>query len=573
MSNYKFLPLFDTLSTYDSKTFRSDLFAGLTIGTILIPQGMAYALLAGMPPIYGLYASLIPIVIYALFATSSKLSIGPVAVSALLVLAGISQIAEPGSSEYITFVITAGLLIGLLQLLLGLFKMGFLVNFLSHPVIAGFTSAAAIIIVISQLKDALGLDIENSSSALMTLRAAFADFANINWITAGLCLTSLLVILTLKKINKKIPGPLIVVVIGIVVSYYFNLEAKGVEIIKSIPQGLPSFQLPNFSLDLLQKLYPTVLTVTLIGIVESIGIAKALEAKHKDHIVKADKELIALGLSKIAGSFFQAIPTSGSFSRSAINSNSGGKTQMSGLITVLMIVIALLFLTSLFYYLPKSILAAIILLAVISLFDYKEAKHLWHSNRNDFLMMAATFFATLFLGIEPGVICGVILSILLVLYKSSKPTMAELGNITGTRYYKNLERFEQAEGLPNTLILRFESQMFFGNSVYFKESIYDRIEAHHESVQYIILDGSQVSDIDSTAMHMLKDLDLDLKSKEIELHLCGAIGSVRDSLHKSGLLAELDKHHINVHAAVEFIHNSDSEMICRPIDPLQNNVQ
>lgn len=534
---------------------------------------MAYALLAGMPPIYGLYASLIPIVIYALFATSTKLSIGPVAVSALLVLAGVSQIAVPGSQEYISYVITAGLLIGILQLVLGFCRMGFLVNFLSHPVIAGFTSAAAIIIIISQLKDALGLKIVNSSNTLTTLKSAISEIGNVNWITAGLCLASLISIVFFKKISRKIPGPLIVVVLGIILSYYFKLESYGVEIIKDIPVGLPTFHLPVLSFEVFQKLYPTVLTVTLIGIVESIGIAKALEAKHKDHKVSPDKELIALGLSKISGAFFQAIPTSGSFSRSAINSDSGSKTQVAGIVTVLMIVLTLLFMTTLFYYLPKASLAAIILLAVISLFDYKEAKHLWKTNRKDFLMMSITFFATLILGIEPGVICGVAMSILLVLYKSSKPPMAELGNILGTRYYKNLERFEQAAGVPGTLILRFESQMFFGNSTYFKESVYERINNHHEKVNYVILDGSQISDIDSTAMHMLKDLDNDLKTKNIELHLCGAIGSVRDNLHKSGLLGEMDKHHVNVHAAVELIQNNDSSMICRPIDPLQTNVE
>ena len=534
---------------------------------------MAYALLAGMPPIYGLYASLLPLLVYALFATSTKLSVGPVAVSALLVLAGVSNLAEPGSELYISYVITAGLLIGLFQLLLGCFRMGFLANFLSHPVTAGFTSAAAIIIVISQLKDALGLKMNNCPDTVTNLLSACGSLGSIHWITTFICLISLASLILLKKLNKKIPGPLIVVVIGILVSYFFNLESKGVELVRNIPKGLPAFIVPDFSLATLKVLYPTVLTVTLIGIVESIGIAKALEAKHKDHSVNADKELIALGLAKIFGSFFQALPTSGSFSRSAINSNSNSRTQLVGIITAIMIAITLLFLTSLFYYLPKTILAAIILLAVLSLFDYKEAKYLWKTNRNDFYMMAVTFIATLILGIEPGVICGVILSILLVLYKSANPTMAELGNISGTRYYKNLSRFDQAEELPNTVILRFENQLFFGNSAYFKDSVYEKIASHFVQVRYVILDGTQISDIDSTAMHMIHELDKDLKKKGIELHMCGAVGNVRDSLQKSGLLKELDKHHVNVHAAVELIHNSNSDIICRPIDPLQTNVK
>jgi len=347
---------------------------------------------------------------------------------------------------------------------------------------------------------------------------------------------------------------------------------KGVSLVGKIPAGLPEFQLPIVNKEVILKLLPTVLTVALIGIVESIGIAKALESKHKDHTVVADQELIALGLAKVAGSFFQAIPTSGSFSRSAINSNSGAKTVVSGLVTVAMVILALLFMCSWFYYLPKGILAAIILLAVISLFDYKEAKYLWKTNRLDFWMMMATFFFTLALGIESGVLCGVLLSILAVLYNTSRPTMTELGHIEGTDYYRSISRYEQATSINKTLILRFENEIFFGNSGLFKDKVYEKIDEHQDDVKYVILDGSLISNIDSTGAHMLSDLIKDLKENEIEFHLCGAVGTLRDSLFKAGLLSEADKHHTSVAAAVTFLlSDKNQDLVNRPINPLQTN--
>jgi len=568
----KKIPLIATLSGYSLDKFRSDLIAGITVGTILIPQGMAYAMLAGMPPIYGLYASIVPLIIYACFASSTKLSVGPVAVSALLVLAGVSQLADPFSSEYIELVILTGFLVGLIQILLGIFRMGFLVNFISHPVISGFTSAAAIIIIVSQLKDALGLTMSNSPNCLSTLLEVASKFGQINWITAGITLISIFVIAVFKKINKTIPGPLIVVAIGIILSYYFSLGTKAVDIVGDIPGGLPKFSSPSFSLDALSKLWPTVMTVTLIGIVESLGIAKSLESRFKDHTLIPNQELIALGVSKVSGSFFSALPSSGSFSRSAINGEAGGKTTVSSLITALLVILTLIFFTTVFYHLPKAILAAIILLSVVKLFDIKEAKSLWKSDRLDFWMMFATFIVTLFLGIEAGVLSGVLLSILAVLYKSSVPAISELGHIEGTRYYKNIERFDEASGIDDTLILRFESKLFFGNADFFKETIMKRIHHEDSQISHVVIDGSIINDVDSTAKHMLRDLDKELNDQGVSLHLCGLVGQVRDSLYRSGLLTEIEKHHMTIHDAIVQIRNSDEyKVLCRSGNPLQTN--
>ena len=386
---------------------------------MLVPQGMAYALLTGVPPIYGLYSSLIPLFLYALFGSSRQMSIGPVAISALLVLGGISELATPETPAYISLVITVGLLVGIAQLLLGFLRLGFLVNFLSHPVIIGFTAAAAIIIAISQLKDVLGFPIPRGLSTTGALQYAFQHIGETNWIAVALCLGAIILMFIFRMINKNIPGALIVVVLGTLLSWLLDLNQYGLNIVASVPEGLPTFQLPDMGWETIQLLGETTLVVTIICIVESLAIAKVLEAKHQNYTVRPNQELFALGISKIGGAFFQAIPTSGSFTRSAINNEAGAKTTVASIITALLIGLTLLFLTPLFYYLPRAILAAIILLAVKSLFDLKEGIHLWHTHKEDFLMMLITFLVTLAVSIPIGILVGVLLSVSAILYHST----------------------------------------------------------------------------------------------------------------------------------------------------------
>ncbi len=571
-SRTRHFPFLDTIRSYKRKDLKDDLLAGLTVGTILIPQGLAYASLAGVPPIYGLYAGLVPLIIYALYASSTKLSVGPVAVSALLVFSGVSKIAAPSSEQYISLVITLGLLVGIVQIIIGICRFGFLANFLSHPVIAGFTSAAAIIIVLSQLKDALGLDLEQYESTLANMWGFLKNIGDIHLPTLTVTIVSLAFILLAKKISSKIPGALLALVIATVSSYLFSFESYGIDIIREVPAGLPTPSIPYFDLETINILTTTVLAVTIIGIVESIGIAKALESKHKDHNLDPDQELLALGLAKVGGSFFQAIPTSGSFSRSAINSNTGGKTTVSSLISAMLVLVALLFLTTTFYYLPKAVLAAIILLAVLSLFDYKEALYLWKTNKRDLALMLATFVLTILLGIEAGVMSGVALSIMLVLYRSSKPYVVELGQVTGTEYFKDPKRFSSAQLIDLITIFRFDHQLYFGNAAFFKEQLYNILDETDREIEYVLLDASHINDIDSTGMHMLKDLVTDLDSKGIELHISGASGPVRDRLYVSGLLNEIDKHHVNLTDAVLWIQKNELQHSDNSIDPLQTNI-
>ncbi len=556
MKNQKnvYLPIINTLKNYQKSFIKDDVFAGLTVASVLIPQAMAYALLAGVPPIYGLYTGLVPLVIYALFASSTKMSVGPVAVSSLLVLSGVSALAEPGTPEYLSLVIASGLLIGIFQALIGFLRLGFVVNFLSHAVIVGFTSAAAIIILVSQLKDALGFSIPHTEHLYGTIQYAVLNIAQTNPISLVISLATVLIILLFKKISRSIPGALLVVLLAIAFSYFLNFEKHQVDIVGKIPGGLPTFQLVDISWEQFKLLIPTVLTVTLIGIVESMGIAKALEAKHNDHQVYPNTELKALGFAKFVGAFFQAIPSSGSFTRSAINSEAGAKTSISALVTALLILLTLLFFTGVFYYLPKPVLAGIILLSVFSLFNIQEAKYLWKVRKTDFFMMLATFICTLLLGIELGVLVGVVCSILVILYKISNPKIVRLGKLPNSNSYKDLSRFPEAVESEEVVIFRFENQLFFANVAIFRDKILSLLDTKPD-MKHLLLDAKLIHDIDSSGTHMLKEMDNLLKDKNIELHLCGAIGSVRDRLYKADLLKELEYHHLSVADAVARIND------------------
>ena len=528
---------------------------------MLVPQGMAYAFLAGMPPIYGLYGGLVPLFLYAVLGTSRHLSIGPVAVSALLVLAGVSQLAEPGSGEYITLVIFAGLLIGIAQVLMSVLKMGFFINFLSHPVIAGFTSAAAIIIAISQLKDLLGIDIPRFAHSYETLIYAIKHISEANWVSVVMCFGSIALMVGLRKINRKIPGALTVVLLATGLTYYFELHLGGLDIVGTVPEGLPAFQVPEMSVDRFNLLLTTVLSVTIIGVVESIGIAKAFEAKHQNYVVQPNQELLALGLSKIGGAFFQALPTSGSFTRSAINNNAGGQTGISSIITALIIGLTLAFFTPAFYFLPKAVLAAIILLAVQGLFEYTEAKFLWNTYRHDFYMMLATFVVTLVVSIPVGVLTGVVLSIMAVLYRSSQPHFPVLGNIPGTTSFRNTARFDETVERKGILVLRFDDQLYFGNATYFKDRIRALIHQQDGHLDLMIIDASSIHDMDGSGLHALREVHFMLDSKDIRLNLTGVIGPVRDLLVKSRLMNLIGKENLfmKTYDAIQAYKSEDAE--------------
>ena len=519
---------------------------------MLIPQAIAYALLMGVPPIYGLYACLVPLIIYALLGTSKQLSIGPVAVTAILVMSGVSELADPFSEHFVSLVLLLGLLIGITQILMSLLRMGFLVNLISQPVISGFISAAAIIIIVSQLEESLGMSIPDVKHTYQTVSYALVHLTEIEWITFGMCLFSILAIMLLKKWKRSFPGALLMLLITTLATYFFGLHDKGVSVIKEVPSGLPSFQIPPMSYEDMMALIPSVLTVTFIGYVGSIGIAKSMEMKNRDHVVRPNQELFALGMAKVIGAFFLAVPSSGSYSRTAINDEAGAKTTISSMIAALMVVLSLLFLTQFFYYIPKSVLAAIILVSVFGLINVSEAKYLYQVKRRDFFVMMITFVGTLVFGVENGIFIGVILSFVFLQYYSSRPHIAELVNIPGTTYYRNVNRFPEAKRSEEYMIIRFDNQLYFGNAGFFKDAIQSYVSKRDVMPKFLILDNTNMHDMDSTGLHVFEDIHEYLEGQGIQLLIAGTIGPVRDFLKRSGFTDKLGKnhHYLNISDAV-----------------------
>lgn len=535
----KLIPSVEWIKNYDKKWLSGDISAGLTVGVMLIPQGMAYSMLAGLPPIYGLYAVTIPLIIYALLGTSRQLAVGPVAMVSLLIASGVGQISEAGSDEYIALSILLAFLVGSIQLSMGAFRLGFLVNFLSHPVIAGFTSSAAIIIGFSQFKHLLGVKIsgEKFSEIFMQL---IKEAGNIHIPTLIIGVASVILLLLVKRVNKKIPGPLVVVLLGIIVVYLGSLTNQGVKIVGDIPGGLPSFHIFSMNWDSIQTLLPTAFTIAFVGFMESIAVAKAIQARHKDYKLDANQELKALGIANIAGSFFKSFPVTGGFSRTAVNDQAGAKTGFASIISASLIIITLLFLTSYFYYLPNAVLAAIIIVAVYGLIDFKEARYLWKTDRTDFFLFISAAIGTLVLGIEEGIILGVILSLALLIFRVSYPHYSQLGLINNGREFINVLRDKNAKIDNKIVIMRFDAQLFFANINYFKEKV-ELLIGERKQPEFFILDARPVSTVDSTAIHALHELIDELKSNGITFMIANVIGPVRDKLGSSGITDQIGK--------------------------------
>lgn len=563
MNIKNFIPALEWLPKYSNKDLKGDLSAGLTVGVMLIPQGMAYSMLAGLPPIYGLYASIVPLILYAILGTSRQLAVGPVAMVSLLVASGVGAIAEPGSAEFISLAIVLALMVGIFQLTLGVMRLGFLVNFLSHPVISGFTSAAALIIGFSQLKHLLGVDIQRSHHVHEILLQAAEQIGDTNLYTFIVGIVGIGIILALKKINKKfkinIPGPLIAVVFGIMAVWTMGLSEAGVKIVQDVPDGLPAPIIPAFDWANIQELFPIALTISLVGFMESIAVAKAIQSKHKNYKIVPNQELIGLGIANIGGAFFQAFPTTGGFSRTAVNDQAGARTGMASILSALLIILTLLFLTPLFYYLPKAILASVIMVAVFGLIDYKEAIHLWKSDRRDFWMLIITFVATLSLGIEQGIGLGVVLSLILIIYQTTRPHLAVLGKIPGTNHYRNIKRFEDLEQRTDAIIVRFDAQLYFANTTFFKEQMEKLIKSAGPDLKALILDAESITGIDSSAMHALEEVVDELKEKEIDFYICDVKGPVRDALKRGHVTEKIGEDHffISVQNAVDYLDTKD----------------
>ncbi len=540
------LPIFEWLQGYKKADLKGDFWAGLTVGVMLVPQGMAYAMIAGLPPIYGLYAAFMPQVIYSIFGTSRQLSVAPAAMISLLIVSGISEFANQGSDAYIGLAILLALIVGILQLLFGLFRMGFLVNFLSQPVIKGYTSSAAIIIGLSQLKHLLGVDMPSSNLILEIIYNTSIYINKIHVITVIIGVLSIVILVFINGFRRSLPGPLIIVAVGITVVSLFNLDATGVEIIGTVPDGLPGVSIPAISLADISRLLPLALLISLVSFMESITIAKVIESKKKNYKVSANRELIGLGMANISGSFFSAFPVSGGLGRTAVNDQAGANTNLASWISAVLVGLTLLFFTPLFYNLPKAILAAIIMVAVFRLIDVKTAVLLFKTNKKDFAMLIVTFLSTLLFGVQTGIITGVVLSLGFVIHRSAHPHLAELGKLSDTNYYRNLSRFPEAKERKDALIFRFDSELYFANINYFKDRLEQMIARKGEGLKVIVLNSQSIYAMDSSAVKGLEEIVDDCKNREIEFYMTEVIGPVRDMLRKSGLFDNIGKEHFKM---------------------------
>ncbi len=569
----RYFPILEWIRGYNKSLFKSDFTAGVTVGIMLIPQGMAYAMIAGLPPVYGLYAAIFPQLVYALMGSSRQLAVGPVAMDSLLVATALNTMAIVDADHYISLAIFLALFMGLIQIFLGLLKFGFLVNFLSKPVISGFTSAAAIIIGLSQLNHILGISLPSHNLIHQILAALWATLGKIHPFTVLITLASILLIFSLKRLSRKIPAPLLVVIIATSLTATFQWNDLGVKIVGFIPRGLPSVQLQEVTAQEVYQLLPMALTLALIAFLEAISVAKAIELKENKETVDPNQELIALGSANVLGSFFQTYPSTGGFSRTAVNHQSGAKTGMASLISALLVAMTLIFFTDLFYHLPKAVLGAIILTAVINLIDLKYPYQLWKTHRQEFFVLLFTFSLTLFLGIKEGILLGTLVSLTLMLYRSSQPHIAVLGRIKGTHLFRNVLRFpDQVETFPGVLIVRFDGQLFFGNHSYFKKQIAEKIESEKQKIKFLVIDAGPINYVDSTASATLQHWIQELHQKEIQVMWVKTIGPIRDIFRRDGMDKIIGKRNFfsSLDTAIGYINGEDISSIEKKISNQSN---
>ena len=547
----RYLPILTWGQEYTRSDLGNDLTAAFILTIMLIPQSLAYALLAGLPAEAGLYASIVPIMLYAVFGTSRSLAVGPVAVVSLMTAAALSNIVEQGTMGYAVAALSLAGLSGVILVAMGLFRLGFVANFLSHPVIAGFITASGIIIAASQLKHILGISADGHNLAELVVSLG-SNLGGINWITAliGVLATGFLfwVRKGLKPVLTKLGlgagltgflvklGPIVVVVATTAAVWYWGLDARGVKIVGDVPQSLPPFTLPSFSPALLGQLLLPAFLISIIGFVESISVAQTLAAKKRQRI-DPDQELIGLGVANIGASLTGGFPVTGGFSRSVVNFDAGAATPAAGAFTAVGLAIAAVALTPLIYFLPTATLAATIIVAVLSLVDFSILKRSWAYNRGDFAAVATTILLTLALGVEAGISAGVLLSVLLHLYRSSKPHIAEVGQVPGTEHFRNILRHKVITH-PSIVTLRVDESLYFANARYLEDRIQARVAGDKE-VRHVILQCAAINEIDFSALESLEAINDRLREMDVKLHLSEVKGPVMDRLAEQHFLHQL----------------------------------
>lgn len=534
---------------------------------MLIPQAMAYALLAGMPPVYGLYASIVPCLAYAILGSSRQLAIGPVAIDSLLVAAGLGSLAVAGSNQYIFLAAVLAIFVGVLQITMGLLRLGFLANFLSKSVISGFTSAAAVVIGMSQVKNLLDIDIPNSPRSYEVFYQTLLHIGETNLISLAIGVGSIVLLILGKRYARKLPNALLIVIAMTAIVAIFRLDRLGVSILRDIPSGLPAFSVPDVSLSDIKRLLPIAITLSLIGYVDAISIVKVVASKTRQRI-DANQEFIGLGASNVLGGFFSAFPVGGSFTRSIINYQAGARTQIASVIAASGIALTVIFFTKFFFYLPKAVLAAIIVMAVASLFDYKDAIETLRFRRSDGLALIMTFLVTVLVGVPQGILSGVIFNILIFVWRSATPRIVELGRVTNTNMYRDVNRYKVVTS-AEVVILRLDGALYFANVNRFEERLIDLISSRPD-VDVLLLNGSSITDLDASgeaALHNVADF---LDNAGVAFHIANLRGPIRDTLVRSGFWEKLgeDHFHHSIHDALLHIELTDKNKLIKPVDTI-----
>ena len=535
--------------SFDRSTLSADLAAGLTVGAMLVPQAMAYALLAGLPPEVGLYASTVPLVLYAILGTSRQLAVGPVAIVSLLTATALGGVADEGTAGYVAAAGVLALLVGVIHIVLGIGRLGFLVRLLSHPVLVGFTSAAALIIGFSQVKHLMGVSIERSEHFHDTVWSLVQAVDEVHGLTLAIGAAAIALMVGLKRWVPAVPGALAAVVVTTVASVAFDLESRGVKVVGDIPQGLPAFTTPD-DLGIVGQLLPAAFVITLVGFMESIAVGKVY-ARRNHYELDSNRELIGLGVANVGSGLFGGYPVTGGFSRTAVNAEAGAKTKTAAVITAAVIILVIVALTPLFAELPSATLGAIVVVAVAKLFDLAEIRHIKALKTADFVTLVVAFLATLALGVELGIGVAVAASIVVVAARMMTPHTAVLGRLPGTNVYRNVNRFPDAERLGGTAIIRFDVSLSYLNVEFLKRRIQRLIDETDEPLDAVILDASGVNDIDTTATEALSELVEELGHRDIDVHLAALKGPVRDVLTRAGLHQRMDDRiHVDVDTAV-----------------------
>lgn len=542
-SRGRFTPFFDWLGELkDPAILKADIIAGITVALVLIPQSMAYAQLAGLPPYYGLYASFLPGMVAAIFGSSRQLATGPVAVVSLLTASALEPIAGTNPEAYLTYAIVLALFVGIFQLMLGLLRLGVLVNFLSHPVVIGFTNAAAIIIATSQLSKLFGVTVFKANHHYETVwRVIQAAMEHTHMPTLAMSVLSLAILILIKKYFEKIPNVLVAVAATTLISWFFDFKGYGGAVVGSIPDGLPGFSVPSAEWSEVSGLMGTAVAIGLIGFMEAISIAKAMAARTQQKL-DPNQELVGQGLSNLVSGFFSGYAVSGSFSRSAVNINAGAITGFSSIVTGVIVGITLLWLTPLLYHLPQATLAAVIVMAVVNLVKIEPIKYAWKVQKHDGIVAVVTFILTLLLAphLENGIIVGVLLSLGLFLHRTMRPRIAILGrHPDGTLRDAKMHDLQVC---PHISIIRFDMSLYFANTGYFEDTILEHISAHPE-MRYIIIDAESINHIDATGEEMLHTLARSLDEAGVEFLFARTKLQVLAVLIRTGFIQSLGEDH------------------------------